>query len=194
MALAGIGLLARSVRRKYAGYDELESVSAVDIKRYLGDWHEIARYPHRFEKGCEEVAAHYSSLADGRIKVVNECYKGGAARRKASIEGTARIVDDKSNAKLKVSFFWPFEGDYWILDVGPDYEYAVVGEPRRKHLWILSRSPEMDEDVYRRLLKTIESKGYDPRRLIVSGRIKRRGDLSRRADAKSQGTSHALPN
>jgi apolipoprotein D and lipocalin family protein len=127
--------------------DELEVVQSVDLTRYAGRWYEIARLPNSFQKKCaDSVTANYTMREDGKIKVINRCRK--ASGEYATAQGEAKIVDKKTNAKLKVTFFWPFYGDYWILDLRPNDEYAAVGEPHRKYLWILSRSPRMDEALY----------------------------------------------
>jgi len=144
---------------------ELEVVGAVDLSRYAGRWYEIARLPNRFEKKCaDSVTATYTLLSDGKVDVVNRCRKANG--KFTTAEGTAKIVDKKTNAKLKVTFFWPFYGDYWILDLGPNYEYAVVGAPNREYLWILSRTPELDEQLYQRLLAKMSTRGFATERMI----------------------------
>lgn len=140
---------------------ELKTVEHVDIDRYMGTWFEIAKLPQRFEKGLVGVTATYTSLPSGKVRVLNKGYKNGFSGELKTAEGTARVVDTRTNAKLKVSFFWPFAGDYWILELGKDYEYAVVGEESRKYLWILARTPQMDESVYNELLKRVEANGFD---------------------------------
>jgi len=145
----------------------LPVVSAVDLKRYLGKWYEIARYPAWFQKGCVGSTAHYSLLDDGKIQVINRCYKDSLDGAMKESKGKAEVVDTTTNAKLKVWFFWPFKGNYWIIDLSPDYQWAVVGEPSRKYLWILSRTPVMDETVYQRILARLPGKGYDPDKLIT---------------------------
>lgn len=140
--------------------DKLEVVQSVDLTRYVGRWYEIARLPNSFQKKCADtVTADYTLRADGKIEVINRCRK--ASGEYTTAKGKAKIVDKKTNAKLKVTFFWPFYGDYWILDLGPNYEYAVVGEPDRKYLWILSRSPRMDETLYQQLVQKMEAKGFN---------------------------------
>jgi apolipoprotein D and lipocalin family protein len=138
----------------------LEAVPQVDIERYLGIWYEIASYPQRFQEGCTATTATYTLRSDGEIDVLNKCRKGGLDGPEEVAEGRARVVDRESNAKLEVSFFWPFWGDYWIIDLGPDYEYAVVGHPSRDYLWILSRTPTLDDEVYDGIVRRIEAKGY----------------------------------
>ena len=141
-----------------AFYAPLPVVENVDLERYAGRWYEIARNPNRFERGCVGVTADYTLRTDGRIGVVNTV---------RTIEGTARVVDTNTNAKLGVTFFWPFEGDYWILELGEaeDYGYAVVGEPSRRFLWILSREPTLDDDTYAEILSGLPELGYEPDRL-----------------------------
>ena len=140
---------------------ELQTVSHVDLARYLGRWYEIARYPMRFEKECaSDVTATYSQLAGGKIEILNQCRRADGQMKRS--KGTARVVDTTTNAKLKVTFFWPFSGDYWIIDLAPDYSYAVVGEPDRKYLWILSRSSQLTESVYGQIVTRVRELGYDP--------------------------------
>lgn len=145
--------------------DQLQVVPAVDLSRYVGQWYEIARLPNGFQKKCaDSVTASYTLRPDGNIKVVNRCRKPSGEFTTAT--GTAKIVDKNTNAKLKVTFFWPFYGKYWILDLGPNYEYAVVGEPGRDYLWILSRTPQIDEALYQQLLAKMQARGFDTTRMI----------------------------
>ena len=144
----------------------LKTVDYVDVNRYVGQWYEIARYPNSFQKGCVGSRAAYTLRDDGKIGVVNECYDKTFSGKLRSAKGKAWVVDKETNARLKVSFFWPFAGDYWIIDLGQDYEYAVVGHPERKFLWILSRLPEMPDDVYQMILDRLQKKEYDITKLI----------------------------
>lgn len=143
-----------------------ETVAFVDLKRYLGSWYEIAVIPNRFQKHCRaDTMARYGHLADGRIEVINSCLDGDGNIDVA--QGVARIVDSGSNAKLEVSFvslfgwhlFW---GDYWILDLSPDYSYVIVGTPDRRYGWILSRSPVLSADTRERIDERLRAAGYDP--------------------------------
>jgi apolipoprotein D and lipocalin family protein len=147
------------------GVARLETVPHVDLQRYTGTWYEIARYPNRFEKGCVAATAEYTALPDGRIRVVNSCRQGALDGPARSVRGTARVVDRETNARLKVSFFWPFEGDYWIIDLDPGYGWAVIGEPRRRYLWILSRTPALEEPVLQSILDRLPRWGYAADRL-----------------------------
>ena len=147
---------------------ELAVVPSVEIDRYLGTWYEIARYPNRFQKECVAVTADYSLRDDGKIRVLNACRKGSPDGPIKRIEGKAWVVDKETNAKLRVQFFWPFWGAYWIIDLGKDYEYAVVGHPKRKYLWILSRTPEMSPELYQAIVERLIEQGYDPGRLETS--------------------------
>lgn len=144
----------------------LSTVHFVDLNRYVGQWYEIARYPNNFQKGCVGSKATYTLRDDGRIGVLNECYDSLFSGKPRSEKGKAWTVDKETNAKLKVSFFWPFAGDYWIIDLGREYEYAVIDHPERKYLWILSRSPEMAEDVYENILTRLQEQDYDTAKLI----------------------------
>jgi apolipoprotein D and lipocalin family protein len=149
----------------------LETVNFVDLSRYVGKWYEIARYQHRFQEGCFGSKANYTMRDDGKITVVNECFDKSSSGKLRSAKGKAWVVDKETNAKLKVSFFWPFAGDYWIIDIGQDYEYAVVGHPDRKYLWVLARTPEMDENVYQSILDRLQKQEYDTLKLIRTEKI-----------------------
>lgn len=139
----------------------LEAVSSVDLNRYAGTWYEIARLPNRFQRDCEsDISARYTIRPDGKISVVNTCRT--AEGRVKTAKGTAHVASKGGpNSKLKVTFFWPFYGNYWIIDLDPEYRWAVVGEPDRKYLWILARDPQMSEPIYRDVLERIRTKGYN---------------------------------
>jgi apolipoprotein D and lipocalin family protein len=146
----------------------LVTVSSVDLQRYLGSWYEIASYPAWFQKGCTGSKASYALLPDGRIEVVNTCFKQSLEGPQKRSTGKAEVVDPTTNAKLKVWFFWPFKGDYWIIDLDADYRWAVVGVPSRKYLWILSRTSTLDPSVYEGILQRIAAQGYDPNKLNIT--------------------------
>jgi apolipoprotein D and lipocalin family protein len=143
----------------------LNVVDSVDLQRYLGKWYEIASYPAWFQKDCTASTAEYSMMPDGKIRVVNRCRKESLDGPLKESEGKGEVIDTVTNAKLKVWFFWPFKGNYWIIELDDDYQWAVVGEPKRKYLWILSRTPIMEEKVYQDILSRLPQKGYDPARL-----------------------------
>ena len=144
---------------------ELKVVDSVDLSRYLGKWYEIASYPAWFQRGCTASTAEYTMLTDGKIRIINRCHKSRPDGPLKESVGKAEVSDDQTNAKLKVWFFWPFKGNYWIIDLDNDYRWAVVGEPKRKYLWILSRTPTIDQTLYRNILSRLPSKGYDPSKL-----------------------------
>ncbi len=150
-------------------------VEQVDLDRYCGTWYEIAKFPNRFQRKCSCcTTAEYTLLANGKIKVVNRCRKADSSLSVA--EGIAKKDDPKgSNAKLKVRFapswlgWLPFVwGTYWIIDLAPDYSYAVVGEPSRKYLWILSRTKNIEKSEYEEIIGRLEGMGYDTDKLILS--------------------------
>jgi len=144
----------------------LDVVNEVDLGRYVGRWYEIASFSQRFQRGCVATTANYTLRDDGRIRVENECRDGSFDGELRRAEGVAWLADPHgSPAKLKVQFFWPFRGDYWIIELDPEYRYAVVGHPSRDYLWILSRTPTLDPPVYETLLARIEAHGYDLERL-----------------------------
>ena len=139
----------------------LEVVLNVNIDQYLGRWYEIARYPNWFQENCYAVTADYELTENGSIKVVNRCREDGLDGKFREATGAANIVDEHTNAKLKVSFYCPFYGNYWIIALGDNYEYAVVSEPKRQYLWILSRKPITQRLRYEKLLKTLREKHFD---------------------------------
>lgn len=158
------GLLAMEVAMAVSTHP-LRTVGHVDLNRYIGKWYEVARYPNRFERSCDhDVTAEYSIRKDGKIRVLNSCMTMEGKQKQS--EGTAVIVDKETNAKLKVTFFWPFYGKYWIIDLGQDYEFAVVGEPSRGYLWILSRSPDLPETTYQKILSRLNEQGYQPSKVV----------------------------
>ncbi len=154
-----------SASAKSAGLPPLRTVDSLDLSRYLGTWYEIARYPNRFQRACRsDTTAVYTLRKDGKVQVVNSCRQKNGTIKKA--RGVAKVADKRSNSKLRVSFFWPFYGDYWVIGLDPDYRYAIVGEPKRRYLWILSRTPEMNASTYEEILGQVRAAGYDPDKLI----------------------------
>ncbi len=146
----------------------LETVRKVDVQRYMGKSYEIASFPQSFQKGCSCTMAEYSLNDNGTVKVINSCKVDG--KKKTSV-GKAWVTDKKTNAKLKVQFFWPFSGKYWIIDLANDYSYAVVGHPNRKYLWILSRTPDIDGQLYNEIVARTAAKGFDVSKLNVTQQI-----------------------
>lgn len=144
-------------------YPPLDVVDKVDIQKYIGKWYEIARLPFKQQKGCSCTTAEYEIIDSVTIKVINKCIKENELD---DAEGKAFVVEGSNNAKLKVQFFWPFRGDYWVIELDEqNYQYAVVGTPSRKYLWILSRTPQMDTGLYNSLLSKIAAKGFDINKL-----------------------------
>jgi apolipoprotein D and lipocalin family protein len=140
---------------------KLQTVPFVDLNRYAGTWYEIASYPQRFQKGCHCTTAEYTYSPKGYILVENRCNRDAINGKPSYIKGKAYIQKNSGNAKLKVQFFWPFRAKYWIVDLADDYSYAVVSHPNRKYLWILSRTPSMDEFTYDQILAQLNEKGFD---------------------------------
>ncbi len=164
LALGLVGCVAALSRHRVGNSSVPDPAKAVDLQRYLGRWYEIARYEQRFERGCHDVTADYALLPSGSISVVNRCRKPGGKISEA--RGRARVVDRATSAKLKVSFFGPFWGDYWILDHADDYSWSIVGEPSGRYLWILARAPRPPETLVRKLIQRTESMGYDTSMLL----------------------------
>jgi apolipoprotein D and lipocalin family protein len=155
-----------------ASAPELKTVAAVDLNRYAGRWYEIARYPNRFQNQCAgNTTADYRLMPNGRIEVLNQCREQDGSTKAA--KGEAKIVDSATNAKLEVRFapsflsFLPFVwGDYWIIDLGPNYEYSVVGSPDRKYFWILARESHLDEQTFAGILERAKAQGFNPDKVV----------------------------
>lgn len=149
-------------------------VKKLNIEKYLGTWYEIARYDHSFERGLVGVTANYSMRKDGKIKVLNSGYKVTLSGKYTQAIGKAKIPDPKNEpGKLKVSFFWFFYGDYYVMELDKDYQWAIIGSSSDNYLWILSRTPQMSKDVYRDCLNEITNRGYDVSKLI---KVEQKGD------------------
>ncbi|WP_240676041.1 lipocalin family protein [Botryobacter ruber] len=138
----------------------LETVPAVDLKRYAGRWYEIASIPQRFSRGCHCTTAEYKLNSEGYVEVYNACRKNSSTGEVSDVSGKAFPVEGSNNSKLKVQFFWPFKGDYWILELADDYSHVLVGSPDRGSLWVLSRTPAMDEATYQQLVEQARKKGF----------------------------------
>ncbi|MEI2416018.1 lipocalin family protein [Orrella sp. JC864] len=154
-----------------AAASTVRTVPSVDLQRYGGMWYEIANYPMVFQRNCVgDTTAHYMPRKDGSIEVLNRCRnkKGGIDEA----DGQASVVPGSGNAKLEISFFWPFKGDYWIIGLDPDYRWAVVGSPTRKYLWILSRTPSLPEGELKKALDAARAQGYDLKALRYTAQSK----------------------
>jgi apolipoprotein D and lipocalin family protein len=143
----------------------LQTVPSVNLEKYAGRWYEIASFPQRFQKGCHCTFAEYTPTGKGYVRVYNSCRRDSSRGKEPTITGRAYPVKGSNNAKLRVQFFWPFRGDYWIIELADDYSYAVVGAPGRNYLWILSRSPKMSDEAYATLLSKVSAMGFDISRL-----------------------------
>jgi apolipoprotein D and lipocalin family protein len=166
--LVAILLCALAIFFGRASGETMQTVPHVDLNRYQGRWYEIVRLPLRWENKCAaDVTANYTLRPDGKIEVVNRCRKKDGSLSES--KGTARLASKEGpNSKLKVTFFWPFSGDYWILDLDPDYQWALVGTPNKKNLWVLNRQPQMDKASLGRILEHARSLGFDTSRLIYT--------------------------
>lgn len=144
------------------GATPITATDTIDLDRYLGKWYEIARFPNSFEEDCAAATADYSKRPDGDIKVVNSCFENIGDTKPSDVAvGRAKIAEDSTNAKLKVSFFWPFYGDYWVLDVDPHYTIAIIGEPEGRYLWILARAPRLSPALRQQLERNPALAGYN---------------------------------
>jgi len=138
--------------------DELQTVAAVDVQKYMGVWYEIASVPSRQQRRCVGSKAKYTLTDKGYVAVRNSCIRDG---KEIGVNAKAFPVPNTGNAKLKVQFFWPIKVDYWVIELAADYSYAVVSQPSKKRLWVISRTPELPEEIVKAALKRAEAKGID---------------------------------
>ena len=178
MRLTWSGLTLLIALSSIQGFSEdlppLNTVSSVNISRYLGVWYEIARFPNSFQKNCNQATASYRLRDDEKLEILNTCVRSDDKKPKEAT-GLAKVVENSGNAKLKVNFVpgwlrWTGigNGDYWIIDLDEGYAYAVVSEPNRKYLWILSRTPTMKKDTYEKILTFLKKEAFDTSKLIQS--------------------------
>jgi len=138
-----------------------KTVREVNLQKYAGKWYEIAKFPNSFQKNCFCSTAEYTLTDKGYVKVFNACRKGDLNGKISSVTGKAFPVAGTNNTKLRVQFFWPFRADYWVVGLADDYSWAAVSEPSRKYLWILGRSPQMDETTYNQIQLMLRNNGFD---------------------------------
>lgn len=149
-------------------YAPLDTVTNVDINRYMGKWYEVARLPFDRQANCTCTTAEYAIIDSQTIRVTNTCYDT-TENKISTAEGKAFALGNTGNAKLKVQFFWPFKGDYWILDLDTtNYRWAVIGMPSRKYAWILSRTPQLDAVIFENAKNKLTSTGFATDRLIFT--------------------------
>jgi apolipoprotein D and lipocalin family protein len=172
LSLAIAAALVATVAAAGATESPLATVGGIDVARYSGLWYEIANYPNRFQKVCvRNTTAEYTVRDDGNVRVVNRCTTADGT---SNVDGLARRVGDSTD-KLEVSFLpaalrwlpigW---GDYWVIGLAPDYRYAVIGEPSREYLWVLSRTPTLAADDWRAIEALLRERGYDPAKLVAT--------------------------
>jgi apolipoprotein D and lipocalin family protein len=148
-----------------SGVIPLQPVQHVELKRYVGLWYDIAHYPSKYQDGCQDSVVRFSLRDDGEIDVLNSCRD----KRKGELhhaDGIGRVIDSASNARLKISYYWPFRKEYVIIDQGNEYEYSVVCTPDRKNLWIIARAPIISKGTFDKILSNIEKQGFHRDNLI----------------------------
>ena len=167
LPLAVIGIATAAVTAAWNAGNRLappKTVGLVDLARYAGTWHEVARIPNvyqdRHNLRCIDVTATYEPRPDGTVSVVNRCLDAANGGAEIRAEGYARSVS-AGNDKLRVTFLWPFFGDYWVIGLDDDYQWAAVGSPNRRFLWILSRDADMPTAAYSKALAAAGREGFD---------------------------------
>jgi apolipoprotein D and lipocalin family protein len=156
------------------GDQNVKTINALDVPRYLGTWYEIAKFPNWFQKKCvSNTKAIYTARPDGNLRVLNSCKTASGEISEA--EGLARQIGAKNSAKLEVRFapewlsFLPLVwGDYWVIDLDPQYQVAAVSDPKREYLWVLSRTPQLNSKVYEDLLQRLKQQHFDIQKLELS--------------------------
>lgn len=144
----------------------LPTVEKVDLNKYAGQWYEIARLPNFFEKGLECITATYTLREDGKITVLNKGHRSEDKSRVKESKGKAWRPDPTIEGQLKVQFFWPFSGDYYIIHLDEDYQYVLLGSPSRKYLWILARENKLDQQLYNKLIAIAKLQGFEVEKMI----------------------------
>lgn len=164
---AGLMLLSACAATAATGLDAKRpsAVASVDLEKYMGRWYEVARYPNSYQKGTVGVVAHYQLRDNGKISLKNSARKKTLDGSVKTGSGSGKVLKKSNGAKWDVTFIWPFTADYWIIELDPEYRWAVVGQPSRKNLWILSRSPVLERDVYDDIVGRLETHGYDKDKL-----------------------------
>ncbi|MDD4109232.1 MAG: lipocalin family protein [Prolixibacteraceae bacterium] len=159
-------LSAGGCKSKHPENMDLSTIKELDLERYMGKWYEIARFDHSFERNLTGVSATYNLRPDGRITVINQGYKDSPEGKHKVAEGKAKQPDPSEPGKLKVAFFLFFYADYFILELEENYKWALIGSSSDKYLWILSRTPRLEEDVLNDILNRAKRRGYDTGKLI----------------------------
>ncbi len=155
--------MSKKYSRKKSPAREPETVPSVDVGRYCGTWYEIASFAPKEERKCVKIKAEYTLNSAGYVDVRNSCRRKG---REKSIRAKAFVVPDTGGAKLTVRFFRFIKGDYWIVDLAEDYSWAVVSGPTMRSLWILSRTPYLDDSLYSSIVEKLRERGFDTERLV----------------------------
>jgi apolipoprotein D and lipocalin family protein len=158
-------LVALSIAAAGAPAEDPPTVSELGLERYQGTWYELASFPMWFQRGCHATTATYTLLPDGQVDVLNRCRRWSLEGREVVARGRARRPDPTAPGELEVSFFRPFWADYWVIDLDADYQWAIVGNPERENLWLLSRTAEVPPEVYDELVARSAAAGFDTSRL-----------------------------
>ncbi|MDE2510042.1 MAG: lipocalin family protein [Elusimicrobia bacterium] len=145
-------------------------VRSVDLARYMGSWYEIAHIPNFPQRGCTDTVVHYRLAPGGGFELLNTCWKGGAYK---PYHGWAKPWEKGATAKFHAKFFVFFGGDYWIIDLDPNYQWAAVADSQRTQLWVISRTQKLDDKIYAGILERARAQGYDVTKLertILTGK------------------------
>lgn len=167
-------MLSSMALTAYAAESELRTIPALDVPRYMGTWYEIGKYPNRFQKKCvKDTRAEYALLANGTVQVTNRCTMDNG--EVDVVVGSGRQIGEARSPKLEVRFapewlsFIPWVwGDYWVIDLDPEYQLVAVSEPKREYLWVLARTPTVNPRAYEELVARLEKQGFDSRKIVLT--------------------------
>lgn len=137
----------------------------INVEQFMGTWYEIARFPHKFERNLVGVTASYRLKKNGKVEVINRGYENTLDGKPKKAKAFAKIPNPDETGRLKVYFFWPFGADYLVLDIDEDYTWALIGSSSPDYLWILSRTPQLPNDTYKKIVQKAKSIGYDVSKL-----------------------------
>ncbi len=160
-----IGVLLMAISACGTSGDELDTVEFVDIPRFMGDWYVIANIPTFLEKGAHNAVENYKLDEDGSIATTFTYRKNAFDGERKEYSPRGFVTDDPSNAVWGMRFVWPIKADYRIIYLADDYSLTVIGRNKRDYVWIMSRSPHIDDETYARMLKLVVSVGYDLERI-----------------------------
>ena len=161
LIIFSLGFICCNNEPEIKSVDEMKTVKYVDLERYMGDWYVIANIPTFIEKKATNAIESYKLSDDGTISTTFSFFKGSPSGEKKIYRPTGFIYNKQTNAEWRMQFLWPFKMPFLIIDLDKDYSHTVIGYPSKKYVWIMSRNPQMDENIYKKILENLSNIGYD---------------------------------